>query len=113
MNKLTPALLNELKEKAEKATPGPYDARCREFSNHARLELWTELGWLDQLPKQYHDPTIEFQEATNPETVLLLVAALEDCRQALEYCANAADINGTGKTKVAKEVLEKYFGEDE
>lgn len=36
-----------LRELAVKATPGPWDNRCREFSNTARpRHIWSEYGWL-------------------------------------------------------------------
>ena len=75
--------LKKLRELAEKATPGPYDSRCKEFSNQARTEIWTEFGWLSELPRSYHEPTIEFQAAANPQAIIEILDRLERYEKAL------------------------------
>lgn len=83
---MTPILttrLAEISERLEKATPGPYDARVREFSNHALCEVWTEFGWYQQLPEQYRQPTTTLF-AFAPSDLQLLVEVCEVMREALK-----------------------------
>lgn len=54
----------DAKKSRDAATPGEYETRRREFSNHAALEIWTDIGWLDQLPKSYREPTYSFFAAS-------------------------------------------------
>lgn len=75
--------LSKLKQLAFKATPGPWESRCREFSNHALPIVWTEFGWLDSLPREYRVPSVEFIAAANPAAVLALIERIEQ----LEYAA--------------------------
>lgn len=68
------------------ATPGPYDVRVREFSNHALTEVWTEFGWYSQLPRDYREPTTElFAHAPMDLARLLKIVALQN--EALEAYA--------------------------
>jgi len=50
----------KLIEARDNAVPGEIETRCREFSNHSPLMLWNNLGWVDQLPLMYREPTYEF-----------------------------------------------------
>ncbi len=76
----------KLRELLEKSTPGPVETRCREFSNHAPLELWTNFGWIDQQPRNYREPTYEFfAEAHN--TLPKVLEALDFAIEAMEVGA--------------------------
>ncbi len=57
--------LKKLKELCEKATPGPWEIRYRDIDdNHEQAKVWAEnFGWLitrGDLPRSYHDPSMEF-----------------------------------------------------
>lgn len=40
-------MLKEIEARANAATPGPWDNRCKEFSNSERARhIWSEYGWL-------------------------------------------------------------------
>lgn len=80
-------LISRMSEAAKAATPGPYEARCKEFSNHAPLELWTDLGWLDELPRDYRSPTIEYLALLEPANVLKLLEVIKVQQKALEHIA--------------------------
>lgn len=73
--------LDELKEKASKATPGPW-----EMSAHHGIHV---LGNKDRTVA--HDTTITdaaFIAATNPLTVQTLIECLEDAVKELRSCKN-------------------------
>lgn len=76
-------LLTHVRELLERATPGPYDVRVREFSNHALTEVWTEFGWYQQLPRDYREPTTELF-AASPALLAKLCRIIEVQNEALE-----------------------------
>lgn len=50
MTPLTDAEIQAMRERADQACPGPWDARVNEFSNTARPRfLWCEYGWIGEL----------------------------------------------------------------
>jgi len=61
---MTPTdLIKRARELAEKATPGPWDNRCREFSNSERpRHVWAEYGWIASIysPLDSSVPDAEF-----------------------------------------------------
>lgn len=41
--------LDAIEERARAATPGPYEARCKEFCNLAKpRHIWSEYGWIGE-----------------------------------------------------------------
>jgi len=84
--KMTPlqVLLSQIMEMAESACPGPWEARCKEFSNSERpTSIWTEYGWLakvEGLGPSYSVPSAEFIAASRtivPQLVKCLEKAIE------------------------------------
>ena len=75
--------LEKIRQRLESATPGPYEARCKEFSNHAPLELWTEFGWYKELPMSYREPTTEMFANAHADIDRLL-RVVERMREAIE-----------------------------
>lgn len=67
-------LFESIRKRYDEATPGEYETRCREFSNFAPLEVWTELGWADQLPTICRTPTYELFAHSRTDIPLLLQA---------------------------------------
>ena len=103
--------LKQVKERAEAATPGPYEARCKEFSNHAALEIWTEFGWLPELPRTYHEPTIEFQAACNPQAALKLLAIIEKLKSQRDSWILGRDAEWAVMTSSLREQANKELDE--
>lgn len=107
--------LSKCKELEAKAMPGEYEVRCREFSNRAPVEIWTEYGWLDTLPRDYREPTYEFI-AFARSALPRLIEMCERYQKALEYFANPNSyssmvlINGP---MIAQEALADNKGESE
>lgn len=95
-------LLDELKRLEHEATPGEYETRRRELSNHAGLEIWTDFGWLDKLPFSYREPTYKsFVALRNASPVLI---------EALEITLNILDDidwDGRGFTQEQWDSLKK------
>lgn len=87
MNKLT-----ELLEICNKACPGPWEVRYRDIDNHEQAKVWAETyGWLitrGDLPRAYHDPSMEFIAALNPLTAITLITSLQKALEALENIAD-------------------------
>lgn len=76
-------ILAEVEGRLKQATPGPFETRCREFSNRAPTEIWTNLGWLDQLPREHREPTYEMFAAT-PDYLAKLLEIVRVQAEALE-----------------------------
>lgn len=106
-------LLDELKRLEHEATPGEYETRCRELSNHAGLEIWTDFGWLDKLPFSYREPTYKsFVALRNASPVLIealeiAMRVLKDSHETIaldELDALAAEAAEKTKSSLAREV---------
>jgi len=89
---ITQDRINELREVAKAATPGPWDARCREFSNtELPRNIWTEYGYIaktencDQVQNATHIATF------NPTQVLELLDHIEVYQKVLKTVANMGD----------------------
>lgn len=87
--------LSELKEKAEKSLPGPWDyIEVKGFPTINLHNMDVHYPWFDLCC----DTTAQFIASANPDTVLKLIQALELAREGLkEYvqvCAKT--VNGTG-----------------
>lgn len=106
-------LFESIRKRYDEATPGEYETRCREFSNFAPLEVWTELGWADQLPTICRTPTYELfaHSRTDIPTLLeALDAAVEALEQVNCACLVEERLSGhlTGCYAIAKdEALKK------
>lgn len=80
---------NELRELAEKASPGPWDARCREFSNtELPRNIWSEYGWVCKTEGISPVEDAEFISAANPETVLALLDEIDQLEAEVERGAS-------------------------
>jgi len=95
----------EVRERLKAATPGPYAARVREFSNRALSEIWTEFGWYQQLPRDYREPTTEML-AHAPADLDKLCQALELALEAFGDIERNADPYSTSE-RVARKALAK------
>lgn len=81
--------IKSIKERLEKATPGEYEIRCRDLSNHPLPGIWSAYGWIDELPKDYRTPTYEMfaHASTDLETCLKLIEDLViDIQSAHNIC---------------------------
>lgn len=106
-------VLKDLEEKAKAATPGPWEVRYRDLDNHEQAKIWAEpYGWLitkGELPRQYHEPSMEFIAAANPQTILALTEALQVALVGLEVISQGDVMDEYAKTVIANitEILEK------
>lgn len=70
---IPPEQIKLWRELCENATPGPWDARCREFSNMAvPKHIWSEFGWLDDLSRHHSIPNAAFISESRTALPLLL-----------------------------------------
>ncbi len=71
--------INQLKEIGQRAYPGDWDNRCREFSNSAKARhIWSEYGWLAEVDGHNPEPNAKFiVEARNNWDRLLQVIELQ------------------------------------
>lgn len=100
-------LLTAIESRLKAATPGPYDARVREFSNRALCEVWTEFGWYQQLPRDYREPTTDLF-ANVPTDLAKLLAIVRRQSEALEMiCGPGMDPAGVayGAMATARECI--------
>lgn len=82
--------LAEVKSRADKATPGPWDARCKEFSNsEIPRHIWSNYGWLATFngPRMRCLADTEFT-ANAIEDIPRLLRIIEVLRDGLEFYAS-------------------------
>jgi hypothetical protein len=87
--------LEEIKERSQNATPGPWENRCQQFSNSERpTSIWTEHGWtarVEGLGPSHSIPNAEFIAHARTDVPLLL--------KALAKCIEQRDNNLVQKDK--------------
>lgn len=110
--------LKDLREKAEKATPGPWekvepDRRFRRSFKFGHAN-WAKVVSKDHEMKLYGElrgnpiPDAEFIAAANPQTILALCDAIDEMAQVLQDIFNSQDPNLAIR---ALEVLRIRFSE--
>ncbi len=81
-------LLQGLRMRAEKACPGPWEVRYRDIDNKEQAKIWAETyGWLitkGDLPRAYHDPSMDHIAGASPDVILALVQIIERQRNAIQ-----------------------------
>ncbi len=81
-------LCREVRELDEKATPGPWENRCHEFSNHERARnIWSEYGWIARFTSpsdsDAHDAALTAHYRTS---AVRLAKICERYEEALDKC---------------------------
>ena len=85
-------MLKEIEARANAATPGPWDNRCKEFSNSERARhIWSEYGWLCTLEspldsKEVDAAFIAHARTDVPKLLAMLRLAIAQRNVALQGC---------------------------
>lgn len=79
--------IDDIKKRLEASTSGPWEVRYRELDNHEQAKVWAEnYGWLitrGDLPRSYHDPSMEFI-AHCPEDISYLLELVKKQQAAIK-----------------------------
>lgn len=92
---ITPELLTQLKQAAEKATPGPWEHKS---ATHLVLHDDGKADWFERFVIVNDDEAaklnLDFIALANPQTVLELVAQLESARAVIQFYAQTPPNSG-------------------
>ncbi len=89
--------LDEILERCEKATPGPWDNRCREFCNMEKpTSVWSEYGWVARAAHMPHNGNVDNAKfiAASREDVPWLIEKLERALDNLGHICDRPDMRG-------------------
>lgn len=87
---MTEAELKEIEERADKASPEPWDARCKGLDNHSRpRHLWCEYGWIGEVSGSSASEDADFI-AHSRVGVPALCAEIRRLRTVLKWYADNA-----------------------